>query len=177
MRILVKTALIGLAALGLVTPAAAQEARGSLALKAGVTSEHSEDGLTGTVPAIGATAGWRFASGWGVEVELWVPGYLEDARGEPKHRDILFSGAVVRRFGSARARPYLLAGLSLTRTEDWFTLPRGRVKNVGTDGYLLTGGGVEVTMSRRLALVADVRVSLAPVSVLVRPGIGLALTF
>lgn len=177
MRMLRNTSLIALAALGLAMPAAAQEARGLLALKGGVTSEHSEDGLTGTVPAIGATAGWRFASGWRVEVELWVPGYLEDARGEPKHRDILFSGAAVRHFGSARARPYLLAGLSLTRTEDWFTRPVGRIKNVGTDGYLLTGGGVEIAVARRLAVVADVRVSLAPVSVLVRPGVGLALKF
>lgn len=183
--------------------AAAQYPRASVTIKGGATVENSEDNLTGTVPALGAVAAWHVTRQWGVEVEGWLPGYLEDSRGEPRHRDILLTVSAVRSFGERAARPFLTAGVSFSRTEDRFTfcsanrppaaggvpvstlvscdapdvVERRRDRNVGTDGYLSVGGGVSFRLTPRLDLVADVRVSLAPVSVLVRPGIGLELLF
>jgi hypothetical protein len=52
-----------------------------------------------------------------------------------------------------------------------------REKNVGRDGYLLAGGGVEVPLTPHVAVVADLRVNLAPVSALVRPSAGVAVRF
>ena len=183
--------------------ALAQEPRVQLAAKGGVTIENSEDGLTGTVPGFGLTASAPFTRNWRAEFEFWLPGYIDDARGEPKHRDILFSFSAVRMFDAGRVRPFLVAGLTFTRTEDWFTfctanrVPPGggpaapafvscdepdvfdvrREKNVGRDGYLLAGGGVEIPLTPHVDVVVDLRVNLAPVSVLVRPSAGVAVRF
>jgi hypothetical protein len=183
--------------------ASAQDPRIWIAPKVGVTTENSEDNLKGTVPAFGLTADVPIGAGWSVEGELWVPGYLDDARGEPRHRDIVFGVSAKRMFRAGRVQPYLLAGFSLTRTQDWFTfctaerspgtggpavptlvscdepdvIDRRRERNDGQDGYALAGAGVELPLSRRVRLVADLRVSLAPVSILVRPSVGVAFGF
>jgi hypothetical protein len=185
------------------TEAVAQEPRFAVAVKGGVSAENSEDNLQGTSPALGITASVGFAHGWRGEVEFWRPGYIEDANGDPKHRDILFSFSAVKMFQAGKVRPYVVFGLSLARTEDWFNFctanrvngPGGsmgpvlvscdepdiiehrRERNVGNDGYLLGGGGIEYPITRHLGIVADVRVSLAPVSVIVRPGVGVVFTF
>jgi hypothetical protein len=183
--------------------ALAQESRVQLAAKGGATIENSEDNLTGTVPAFGLTASARFTRNWRAEFEFWLPGYIDDARGEPKHRDVVFSLSAVRTFDAGRVKPFVVMGLSFTRTQDWFTFctahrvpPNGggavpvlvgcdepdindvrREKNVGTDGYLLGGGGVEIPVTPRISVIADLRVNLAPVSVLVRPSAGVAVRF
>ena len=182
---------------------AAQESRFSVTVKGGINSESSEDNLQGTTPALGVTGSVAFAHGWRGEVEFWLPGYIDDARGNPKHRDILFSFSALKSFGSGRARPFVVMGMSLARVQDWFSFctairPNGpsgsigpvlvscdepdlidqrRERNDGNDGYLLGGGGVEWRINPRLGLVADLRLSLAPVSVLVRPGLGLVVNF
>lgn len=196
---IVTAALISLAAASAVS---AQEPRFSLAAKGGATIEDSEDGLTGTAAAIGATGSFAFNRWWRGEIEFWLPRYLEDDFGEPKHRDILFGFSAVRTFGEGRARPFVLAGVSFSRTQDWFTfctadrvgpggtpvramvgcdepdiIERRRERNDGTDGYALVGGGVEIALTPRVNFVADLRVNLAPVSVLVRPGAGIAVRF
>lgn len=174
------------------TVASAQESRVQVVAKAGLTVENSEDNLTGTVPAFGLTASAAFTPNWRAEFEFWLPGYLDDARGEPKHRDILFSFSGVRMFDAGRVNPFVVVGFTVTRTEDWFTfctasrVPPGggsavptmvrcdepdvfdvrREKNVGKDGYLLAGGGVEVPVTPNMAVVADLRFNLAPASVL-----------
>ena len=198
-----RIALAALVSLLAASAASAQAPRFSVAVKGGVTIENSEDGLSGTVPAIGATGSFPFNRWWRGEVEFWLPGYLEDDRGEPKHRDILFGFAAVRTFGEGTARPFVLTGLSITRTQDWFTfctaervpgtggppvralvscdepdvIDRRRERNDGTDGYALVGGGVEVSITPRVSLVADLRMSLAPTSLLVRPGVGVSIGF
>jgi hypothetical protein len=185
----------------LAQPALAQEPRFSAAVNGGLTIENSEDGLTGTVAALGATASVGFSQWWRGEVELWLPRYLEDGNGEPKHRDILLSFSAVRTFRAGPTRPFLLAGFSFSQTQDWFTfctaprniggtltpalvscdepdvVERRRERNDGTDGYALLGGGVEIPVGSRVRIVGDVRFSLAPVSVLVRPAVGVAFTF
>ncbi len=181
----------------------AQEPRFSVALKGGVIAENSEDNLQGTSPALGITGSVAFAHGWRGEVEFWLPGYIDDARGDPKHRDILFSVAALKTFQTGAVKPFVVVGLSLTRTQDWFTfctanrvidqagsvgpvmvscdepdvIELRRERNDGKDGYLLAGGGVEIPLTPRLGVVADVRISLAPVSVIVRPAVGVVFTF
>ena len=56
-------------------------------------------------------------------------------------------------------------------------IERRRERNDGRDGYLLVGGGLEIPIGARAHIVADLRVSLAPTSMLVRPGIGVAIGF
>jgi hypothetical protein len=194
---------LGIFALLTVSPPALAQDQGVWsAAKAGVTTENSEDNLKGTVPAVGLTAAVPLGAGWLLEGELWVPGYLDDARGEPLHRDILFGVSAKRMFRAGRVHPYLLAGLSLTRTQDWFTfctaerssgggpaetvlvscdesdvIDRRRERNDGTDGYALAGAGVEIPLTTRVRIVADIRLSLAPVSILVRPSLGLSFGF
>ena len=183
--------------------ALAQESRFSVAVKGGVSAESSEDNLQGTSPALGITGSVGFAHGWRGEVEFWLPGYIDDANGDPKHRDILFSFSAVKMFQTGKLRPFLVVGLSLTRTQDWFNfctanrvngpggsvgpvlvscdepdiIERRRERNDGKDGYLLAGGGVEYPITPRLGVVADVRLSLAPVSVIVRPAVGVVFSF
>ena len=186
-----------------VTEARGQDDRFTLAIKAGLSAEHSEDNLKGTSPAIGVTGAFHFSRGWRLEGEFWLPGYIDDSRGDPKHRDVLFSVSAVKSFGSGKARPFVVLGTSFTQTQDWFTfctanrppmgggtarpvlvscddpdvVDRRRERNDGTDGYFLAGGGVEISLTHRFGIVADVRLSLAPASVIVRPGVGLLVRF
>ena len=165
--------------------------------------EKSEDGLEGTVAALGLTGAFVFNQDWRAEAEFWLPRYLDDANGDPKHRDILLSFSAVRTFRAGKTRPFVLAGLSFSQTQDWFNfctaersldpgapperilvscgdpnvIERRRERNDGRDGYLLVGGGLEVPIGRRASIVADLRFCLAPASVLVRPGVGVAVRF
>ena len=183
--------------------AASQETTWAAALKGGATIENSEDGLTGTVPALGVAVSRAFTPRWHGEIEFWLPGYLKDAAGAPKHRDVLFSGSTIRVLRDGAIQPFVIAGISLSRTEDRFTfcaadrvppgggapvrafvdcadpdvIERRDERHTGTDLYLLGGAGVTIAAGRRVRLVADVRLALAPTSVLVRPGVGLALGF
>lgn len=182
--------------------AAAQEPGFHAALKGGVTIERAEDNLRGTVPAGGVTAAMRFSPAWRGEVEFWLPGYLERERGEGRHRDLLLSLSAIRLFGADGVRPFVLGGLSLTRTEDELTYcfaergPAGgpsslsfvdcaepdvvqteHVERAGTGLALATGGGVEIPLGRRVNLVADVRLLLAPGGMLVRPAVGVGIAF
>ena len=185
------------------TLAAAQEPRTMVTVKGGATIENSEDGLTGTVPAAGIALSRALTPRWHGEIAFWLPGYLKDSRGEPKHRDVLFSGSVLRVFTDGPVRPFASAGIALARTEDRFTLcaadrvppgggapvramvdcadadviERRTERNTGSDGYLLAGGGVTIAAGRRVRLVADVRFTLAPASILVLPGVGVSIGF
>ena len=173
--------------------AEAQGSRIHLAAKGGATIENSEDGLNGTVPALGLTGALTLSPRWRGEFEFWLPGYLTDSRGEPMHRDVLYSVSAVRLFRDDGIRPFVLAGLSLARTEDRLTLCSTGLalvscddpdvidmrseKHFGSGSYLLAGGGLEIPIGRRVNIVADVRLSLAAASVLVRPGLGVSIGF
>lgn len=181
-------------------PAAAQEAF-HVAVRGGASIERAEDGLAGTAPAIGASVAMRFARAWRGEVEVWVPGHLEDSARRSRHRDLLLSASAVRLFRAEGIRPFVLAGVSLTRTEDALThcfadrtATEGPVRTIvscdepdvldvqveeraGTGLALSLGGGVEIPLGRRLNAIADVRVLLTPGAVLVRPAAGIGFRF
>ena len=183
--------------------ASAQESKLHVALKAGATIEDSEDATSGTAPALGLSAAWSLTPKWRLEAEFWQPGYLKDADGTPRHRDTLVSISAVRALGSGRIRPTLAAGYSFGRTEDRMTLcsadrvpPGGasavrsfvscaepdvieRVdeRRISNSGFFLLGGGLEIPIKGRVSVVADLRLSLAPAALLVRPGVGVAFGF
>jgi hypothetical protein len=147
--------------------------------------------------------GIRFGPEWALEVELWVPSPIRDSAGY-SHRDILLSVSAVRMLGVQGVRPHLLAGFSLARTENRFTtcladrlpdppsgLPiptivdcaepdvrarqRGQVNGSAT--YVVGGMGVEVPLWRRVHLVPEIRVHVALTSVIVRPAVGVKISF
>lgn len=131
---------------------------------------------------------FRFNRRWQGEVEWWLRGYLDDDRGRPRHRNILFGVAAGRSFDERAARRFLPAGVSISRTEDWFrfcsgdrvldpggqptraivscdepdVIERREERHDGTDAFAQVGGGVEFSITPRRNLVADLRVSLAP---------------
>jgi hypothetical protein len=182
----------------------AQDSQGFVGVKGGMNFEQAEDALAGMAPAGGLFAGIRFGPEWAVEVELWVPSYIRDSPGGPTHRDILVSVSAVRTLGAKNARPYLVAGLSLARTQSESTtcladrspdpspgLPvptivdcsepdvreRRREHFDGSATYVVGGLGFEVPLGRRLDLVPEVRVHVALGSVIVRAAVGVAVNF
>lgn len=195
----------GLASIFILTAASgvgAQEPSFHVAVKGGAAIERAEDNLKGTVPAVAVTAAKVLSPAWRGEIEFWLPGYLELEDGG-RHRDLLLSASAVRLFRSDGVRPFVLAGLSLTRTEDEQThcfaervSPTGgpaglalvgcdepdvveieHTDRAGTGIALVTGGGVEIPIGRRVNVVADVRLLLAPGGILVRPALGLGIAF
>ena len=119
------TFAVTLFALAVVSGAAAQggdveHSGGFAGVRAGLNHEQAEDALAGTSGAVGIFAGVRTGRDWAAEIELWVPGSLRDATGNP-HRDILVGVGAVRRFGANLSRSYLLVGFSVARTQNEFT--------------------------------------------------------
>jgi hypothetical protein len=199
--------VITLLALARCSSAAAQTApdsQGFVGVKAGMNYEQAEDALAGTAAAGGLFGGIRFGRQWAVEVELWVPASIRDSAGDPTHRDILVSVSAVRMLGAEGARPYLVAGLSLARTQNEFTAcladrspapssgvpvptivdcsepdvrERRREHFNGTATYVVGGLGLEVPLWRRLRLVPEIRVHVAFTSVIVRPAVGVTFNF
>ena len=148
-----------------------------VAVKGGATIERAEDNLKGTVPAAGVTGAMEFSPAWRGEIELWIPAYLEYARGGRRHRDLLLGVSAVRLFRSDGVRPSVLAGLTVARTQDEFRdlNGSGAFKRAGNGIALTTGAGVEIPIGRRLNVVTDVRVLLTPGALLVRPAAGLGI--
>lgn len=199
----VRSSLASIVILLAASPAAAQQPAFHVAAKGGATIERAEDNLEGTVPAVGLTAAMNFSPAWRGEIEFWLPDYLELEGGNGRHRDLLLSASAVRLLRSEGVRPFVLAGLSLTRTEDEQTYcfadrtrPGGgpaersfvgcdepdvvetqRIDRAGTGIALVTGAGVEIPLGSRVSVVADVRLLLSPGALLVRPAVGLGVGF
>ena len=179
------------------------DGRGYVAFKAGLNAEQAEDNLRGNTPGAGLVLGIGRARTWMPEVEFWYPGWIRTDRTDGRHRDILGSLAFRRTFSSGRARPYLLLGFSVARTDTQFrtcaalrhppgstvavptivscsepdVVERERERFSSTGFYALGGGGVEIALGRKLRLLPDVRVDFAITSVIVRPSIGIGFVF
>jgi hypothetical protein len=182
----------------------APDSQGFVGVKAGMNYEQAEDALAGTAAAGGLFGGIRFGRDWALEVELWVPSSIGDSADDPTHRDILVSVSAVRLLGAQAVRPYLVAGLSVARTENEFTTcladrspapssglfvptivdcsepdvrERRREHFNGSTTYVVGGLGVDVPLWRRLRLVPEIRVHVALGSVIVRPSVGVSVSF
>lgn len=186
----------------LLAPAIAA-AQGFVAVKAGANIERAEDNLRGTTLGGGALAGYHWSDRWAIEGEFWTARALRPSPGEHRHRDTLFSAAMRRSFGAGRARPHVLVGLSVARTEDEFVTcgalrpfpgspgpvlvlvscdepdvtERAKERFAGTSLYALAGAGVTIDVTRRLQLTADVRVQPWITSLIVRPALALGIRF
>jgi hypothetical protein len=196
--------LLALALCNSVAAQTAPDSQGFAGVKAGMNYEQAEDALAGTVPAGGLFGGIRFGRDWALEVELWVPSSIRESADDPTHRDILVSVSAVRLLGAQGVRPYLVAGLSVARTENAFTtcladrspapssgLPVPTIVDCsepdvrerrsehfnGSTTYVVGGLGVDVPLWRRLRLVPEIRVHVALTSVIVRPAVGVSVTF
>jgi hypothetical protein len=199
-----------LVALAISSSAAAQgqdvhDSGGFVGVRAGLNYEQAEDALAGASGAAGVFAGVRTGRDWAAEIELWIPGSIRDATGDP-HRDILVGVSAVRRFGANRSRSYLVAGVSVARTENAFTTcfaddrpappgpagvpgrtvvdcaepdvtERRREKFTGTSTYLTGGAGVDVPLWPHVRLLPEVRVHVAIGSIIVRPAVGFRFDF
>jgi hypothetical protein len=183
----------------------ADESGGFVGVRAGLNYEQAEDALAGASGAVGIFAGARTGRDWAAEIDLWIPGSLRDAAGDP-HRDILIGVNAVRRFGANRSRSYLLAGISVARTENELTTcfadsrpappgpggepgrtivdcsapdvtERRRETFAGTSTYLTGGAGVEVPLRPRLLLLPEIRMHVAIGSIIVRPAVGVRFDF
>jgi hypothetical protein len=178
-------------------------ARGFVALTAGINVERAEDDLSGTSAGGGAIAGLNIDDAWAIEGEVWYPGAIRTRSRDGGHRDILAGASIRRSFGRGRARPHLLAGLTVGRTQDEFTtctairpafgsnMPVAalvscadpdvvdrRIERSASVSFLpLLGAGVEIEVGRRWRLIPAVRLQVWPASVIVRPAIAVGLAF
>lgn len=177
--------------------------RGFVALTAGINVERAEDDLRGTSAGGGAIAGLNVGDAWAIEGEVWYPAAMRTSSRDGEHRDILAGANIRRSFGRGRARPHLLAGFTVGRTEDEFTtctairpafgsnipvavlvscadpdaVDRRIERSASVSFFPLIGAGVEIAVSRRWRLIPVVRLQVWPTSIIVRPAIALGLTF
>lgn len=195
-RVGVAAAVIALGTCSVAGAQTVSDRRGYVAVKAGANHESAEDGLNATTGGGGVAVGFTFRGSWAVEAEIWVPGPIRDAAGDPEHRDIPVSASMIRFFRAGPSRPYLLAGLTTARTETHVTTciadrgtptivsceepdvrERHRERFTSLSGYLLVGGGIEVPLGRRVRLAPEVRAHLAVTSVILRPAVAVIVNF
>jgi hypothetical protein len=199
--------VIGALLIGAAAGASAQSAgehSAFVGVKGGFNRENAEDGLRGGSGAGGISAGLAVTPDWTVDFELWIPAALRNGRFGSTHRDMLAGASAMRFFGRHDVRPFLLAGLSLARTEDRFTtciadrVPFGRAgpavpatvdcaepdvrerrgeRYTSASIFGLIGAGIDVAAGPRLRIRPEVRVNHIPTSLIVRPAVGLVVLF
>jgi hypothetical protein len=157
--------------LGGVLPAAAQPASrsGAVIIKAGGNVERSPS-VDGESAGFGVAVSYRAASGWGIESEFWLPQFHEGWPGR-KHRDILLNITAIRLFGGGPRRPFVLIGGAIGAEQ----FRPGRSSGL-YEPYALTGAGVEIALTPRVAVVPELRLNLGVQVAIVRPAVGLKLT-
>ena len=129
--------------------------------------EQAEDGVGGESAGIGVEAGLPLNRRWTLDLEVRVPGYFETNGGQ--HRDILFNVSAVRYFDDSGVRPFAVIGAG-------FGIVQQRSESGNFDGsetYLVFGGGVQIPVGTRLAIVPEVRVNYAISALIVRPQVGI----
>jgi hypothetical protein len=169
-----RRAVLVTAVLAVGIPAYAQTSRPSVLVKGGANIERAEDATEGESFAVGADLLVPLGERWTFDVEFWLPRYFtfgDDLR----HRDILFSVGVLRHFGEGRTRPFLSFGLGVATTQEQRPAPFGETSN--SNGFWFVGFGAEIAVSQRVAVVPDVRATLATGAFILRPALGVAFRF
>ena len=147
------------------------ESRAYVGVKFGGNLEQAEDGAVGESAAIGVEAGLPLNGRWMLDLEVWVPGYFETNGG--RHRDILFSVSAVRFSRDSGVRPFAVIGAGFGIVQQ-----RSEYGNFdGSETYLVFGGGVQIPVGARLAIVPEVRVNYAISAFIVRPQVGVRVRF
>ena len=164
---------IAIVTLGLSSEALAQptENRAYVGVKIGGNLEQAEDGVIGESAGIGVEAGLPLNRRWMLDLEVWVPGYFETNGGQ--HRDVLFNVSGVRFFQDSGVRTFAVigAGFGIVQERSEFG------KFDGSETYLVFGGGVQIPVGARLAIVPEVRVNYAISALIVRPQVGVRVRF
>jgi Outer membrane protein beta-barrel domain len=163
--------VIATAALGSDVLAQPADDAGYLGVKTGANIERAEDGLAGESVGIGLEAGLALTRNWALDFEVWAPAYFETERGE--HRDVLFNVTAIRSFRKSGARPFVVIGAGFGRVQQRLESQRFD----SSETYLVFGGGVQIPVSTRLAIVPEVRVNYAIAALIVRPQVGLRVRF
>ena len=147
------------------------ENRAYVGVKFGGNLEQAEDGVVGESAGIGVEAGLPLNRRWMLDLEVWVPGYFETNGGQ--HRDILFNVSAVRYFHDSGVRTFAVigAGFGIVQQRSEFG------KFDGSETYLVFGGGVQIPVGTRLAIVPEVRVNYAISALIVRPQVGVRVRF
>ena len=155
------------------TRALAQPAHdsGYLSVTTGANVERAEDGLAGESAGVGLQAGLTLTRNWALEFEAWAPAYFRT--GDSRHRDILFNVSAVRFFHDSGVRTFAVigAGFGIVQQQSEFG------KFDGSETYLVFGGGVQIPVGARLAIVPEVRVNYALSALIVRPQVGVRVRF
>jgi opacity protein-like surface antigen len=145
---------------------------GYVGVRSGANIERAEDGLAGESVGVGVDAGLPLTTNWNLDFELWVPAFFK--AGDTSHRDLLFNVSAIRALGEDAVRPFVLVGVGFGSVQTRSSL--GSFSSSTT--YAVFGGGVQVPVSDRIAVIADVRVNFAPIAaVIVRPAVGIRVRF
>jgi len=144
---------------------------GYLSVTTGANVERAEDGLAGESAGVGLQAGLTLTPNWALEFEAWAPAYFRT--GDGKHRDILFNVTAIRSFGESGVGPFVVMGAGFGLVQQRFESQQSN----GSESYLVFGGGVQIPVGTRLAIVPEVRVNYAIAVVIVRPQVGIRVRF
>ena len=143
------TAIV-IAALSSEALAQPTENQAYLGVKIGGNLEQAEDGVGGESAGIGVEAGLPLNRRWTLDLEASVPGYFETNGGQ--HRDILFNVSAVRFTRDSGVRPFAVIGAGFGIVQQ-----RSEFGNFdGSETYLVFGGGVQIPVGTRLAIVPEV---------------------
>ena len=147
------------------------ENRAYVGVTIGANLEQAEDGVVGESAGIGVEAGLPLNTRWMLDLEVWVPGYFEVNGGQ--HRDILLNVSAIRFFDDSGVRTFAVigAGLGIVQQRSEFGTFNG------SETYLVFGGGVQIPVGARLAIVPEVRVNYAISALIVRPQVGVRVRF
>jgi len=115
----------------------------------------------------GGSFGLFFAPSWALELEAWVPAYVEAEYGS--YRSLLFGVSARRHFGSHRVRPYLLVGGAVSKDDN--ITPAGH--SGGGNLSAQVGGGFHVALGGRLAVEPEVRLNYMPMMAILRPTVAI----
>jgi hypothetical protein len=155
-----------------------------LAGRLGANLEATDPG-TGSSIGAGGSFGFFFTERWAIEIEAWIPAYITDqacgppvpappflntpgACGPGQFRDLQFAVSAVRHFGANGVHPYVLVGAAKLWTQS--RTPLGNWTN-SESVYPQGGVGLVIPVSKRLALVPEVRVDYLFLGAILRPNV------
>jgi hypothetical protein len=148
--------------------------------------------LEGTDPGSGASMGvggsfaFAFTQHWSVEVEGWVPGYIDNVACAPftpcgpgEFRDVIVAASALRRFGSHAARPFMLLGMATLWQHQKATNADGSPVEWTRreSAYPQVGVGIEIPVSERLSRAPEIRFDFLFLGGILRPGVALVYRF
>jgi len=157
MRTLVWSVIV-LAGLAAGAEAQTLERRGTVAGNAGGGRTWDDEGSLGTGAVVGGRVDWKFLES--VSLEASVDVLSHDRSGgafEAEGRTAFIGASLLKRFGAAAARPYVLVGYHLAQHSGSTTFLGERRDRDSTGHGFHFGGGVMVRIGERFELGPEAR--------------------